>query len=47
MFPSRKGVLLVSKGKRYNREFRLGAARLVVEQGYSQREAAERLGVSA
>ena len=35
------------KGKHYNKEFRLGAARLVVEQGYTQRMAAERLGVSA
>jgi len=32
--------------KRYDKEFRLGAARLVVEQGYSQAEAARRLGVT-
>ena len=32
--------------KRYDKEFRLGAARLVVEQGYSQSEAARRLGVT-
>lgn len=33
--------------KSYDKEFRLGAARLVVEQGYSQAEAARRLGVTA
>jgi len=32
--------------KRYDKEFRLGAARLVVEQGYTQSEAARRLGVT-
>ena len=32
--------------KRYDKEFRLGAARLVVEQGYSQTEAGRRLGVT-
>ena len=37
----------MSKGKQYDRKFRLGAARLVVEQGYSQAEAARRLGVTA
>jgi transposase-like protein len=39
-----KGVS--SMAKRYDKEFRLGAARLVVEQGYSQSEAARRLGVT-
>lgn len=34
-------------GKRYTREFQLRAARLVVEQGYTQREAAERLGTTS
>ena len=38
---------MARKQKRYDREFRLGAARLVVEQGYSQAEAARRLGVTA
>ena len=33
--------------KRYSREFQLQAAKLIVEQGYSYREAAERLGASA
>ena len=33
--------------KRYEKKFRLGAARLVVEQGYTQAEAARRLGVTA
>lgn len=37
----------MAKRKRYDREFKLGAARLVVEQGYTQAEAARRLGVSA
>jgi transposase-like protein len=32
--------------RRYDKEFRLGAARLVVEQGYTQSEAARRLGVT-
>ena len=35
------------EGKHYNKEFRLGAARLVTEQGYTQRKAFERLGISA
>ena len=38
---------MAKKQKRYDNEFRLGAARLVVEQGYSQAEAARRLGVTA
>ena len=33
--------------KRYNMDFRLQACKLVVEQGYSLREAAERLGATA
>ena len=37
----------MAKRKRYDREFKLGAARLVVEQGYTQAEAARRLGVSS
>ncbi len=32
--------------KRYTKEFQLRAARLVVEQGYTRREAAERLGTT-
>ena len=37
----------MSKRKRYNREFQIQACRLVVEQGYSLREASERLGPSS
>ncbi|MBF0530393.1 MAG: transposase [Deltaproteobacteria bacterium] len=37
----------MSTGKRYNDEFRLQAAKLVVEQGYNLNEAASRLGVNA
>lgn len=37
----------MAKHKRYNKDFKLQAARLVTEQGYSLRDAAERLGVSA
>jgi transposase-like protein len=37
----------MAKGKRYDKEFRLGAARLVLEQGYSRAEAARRLGVTS
>jgi len=36
----------MSKGTRYSREFKLQAARLVVEQGYSISKAAEHLGLS-
>ena len=35
------------KTKHYSKEFRLQAARLVVEQGYSYVEVAQRLGPSA
>ncbi len=34
-------------GKRYDREFKIQACKLVVEQGYSLREAAEQLGATA
>ena len=34
------------RGKRYDREFKLQAARLVVENGYSCTEVSRRLGVS-
>ena len=37
----------MTKYKRYNKEFRLQAARLVTEQGYSFRDAGEKLGISA
>ena len=37
----------MAKHKHYNKEFKLQAARLVTEQGYSLRDASERLGVSA
>ncbi len=37
----------MAKHQHYNKEFKLQAARLVTEQGYSLRDAAERLGVSA
>jgi transposase-like protein len=37
----------MAKHKHYNKDFKLQAARLVTEQGYSLRDAAERLGVSA
>ncbi|MBN2713339.1 MAG: transposase [Planctomycetes bacterium] len=33
--------------KRYSREFKLEAARLVVERGYSAKKAAERVGCNA
>jgi transposase-like protein len=36
----------MGKRKRYNREFQLQACRLVIDQGYSIREASERLGPS-
>lgn len=37
----------MAQAKRYDKEFRLGATRLVVEQGDTQAEAARRLGVAA
>jgi len=37
----------MAKTKRYSRDFKLQACKLVVEQGYSLREAAERLGPTA
>lgn len=37
----------MAERKVYDREFRLGAARMVVEQGFSQREVAKKLGVTA
>jgi len=36
----------MAKQKRYEREFKLQAARLVVEQGYTYKDAAERLGTT-
>ena len=36
----------MAKAKRYNKEFKVQACKLVVEQGYSLREAAERLGAT-
>ena len=36
----------MAKNKRYNQEFKLDAARLVVEHGYTFKEAAKRLGVT-
>jgi len=36
----------MAKSKRYNQEFKLDAARLVVEHGYTFKEAAKRLGVT-
>ncbi len=35
-----------NRGKRYTREFKLQAARLVVENGYSCNDVSQRLGVS-
>jgi transposase-like protein len=37
----------MAKGKRYERDFQLNAARLVVEQGYAVTEVSRKLGVSA
>jgi transposase len=39
-----KGESVMAKGKSYNREFQLQTCRLVVEQGYTLKEASERLG---
>ena len=37
----------MAEQKRYNKDFKLQAARLITEQGYSFREVGDRLGVSA
>ena len=37
----------MAKQHRYSKEFKLQAARLVAEQGYSYQEAADRLGATA
>jgi len=37
----------MSRGKRYDREFQLEAARLVVEQGFSKSEVTRRLGATS
>lgn len=37
----------MAKAKRYSKEFKLQACKLVVEQGYSLRETAERLGATS
>ena len=37
----------MAKRKHYDREFRIQACKLVVEQGYSYNEVSERLGVSS
>ena len=46
MPPPEKGVFVMAKSKRYSKEFKLEAARLVVEHGYSLKEAAQRLGTT-
>ena len=44
---SPRGVCDMANQKRYDKNFKLGAARVVVEQRCTQAEAARRLGVSA
>jgi len=45
-YPSTKGVFDMAQSKRYSKEFKWEAARLVVEHGYTFKEAAKRLGVT-
>jgi len=40
------GVFVMAKKRRYSNEFKLQAAKLVVESGYTYKEAAERLGAT-
>ncbi len=40
-------VFVMAKQRRYDEQFKLQAARLVVEQGYSYEHAAKRLGTSS
>jgi transposase-like protein len=44
--PASKGESVMSKRQEHSREFKLQAAKLVVEQGYSIGKAAERLGIN-
>ena len=41
-----KGVCVMAKSQRYSKEFKLEAARLVVEHDYTFKEAAKRLGAT-
>ena len=43
----RKDVFIMTKQKRYSKEFKRQAAELVVKQGYTKAEAARRIGLSA
>lgn len=45
--PPRKGVSDMAQHKHYSKDFKLQAARLVTENGYSLNDAAQKLGVSA
>lgn len=42
-----KGVFVMGQHKRYSQQFKLQAAKLVVETGYTFAQAADRLGVDA
>ena len=46
MAATAKGVFVMAQSKRYSKEFKLEAARLVVEHGYTFKEAAKRLGTT-
>jgi transposase-like protein len=46
MAATTKGVFVMAQSKRYSKEFKLEAARLVVEHGYTFKEAAKRLGTT-
>jgi len=41
-----KGVSGMAKYRKYSKEFKLQAAKLVIEQGYSYDKAAKRLGTT-
>ncbi len=41
-----EGVFDMAKSKRYSKEFKLEAARLVIEHGYTFTEVAKRLGAT-
>jgi transposase-like protein len=45
--PPKKGVSDMAQYKHYSKDFKLQAARLVTENGYSLKDAAKKLGVSA
>ena len=47
IMPKLQGVFVMAAYKKYSKEFKLQASRLVAEQGYSYQQAAQRLGTTS